>query len=184
MTASVRVWAVGVASIEAVRPRLCEILIDCVEHGASVGFLAPLDPADADAFWRRVERAVGEGRCVLLVAAPADGAVAGTVQLDIDTLPNQPHRATVSKLLVHPGARRRGIGEALMIGVERVALGAGRWLLTLDTATAEAERLYQRLGWTRAGVIPRYALNPDRTLTDTSLYWKELAAPFTGRARD
>jgi GNAT superfamily N-acetyltransferase len=177
VTAAVRVWTVDAASMEAVRPRLCEILVDCVEHGASVGFLAPLDPADADAFWRRVERAVAEGRCLLFVAASGDGAVVGTVQLDIDTLPNQPHRATVCKLLVHSEARRRGVGEALMAGLERVALDAGRWLLTLDTATDDARRLYERMGWALSGDIPYYALNPDRTLTDTSFYWKVLARP-------
>jgi GNAT superfamily N-acetyltransferase len=175
VTAPVRVWAADSSSIEALRPRLCEILVDCVHHGASVGFLAPLAPADADAYWRRVERAVEEGRCVLLVAAWPGGAAEGTVQLDIDTLPNQPHRATVSKLLVHTTSRRRGVGEALMAGVERIALDAGRWLLTLDTATADADRLYTRLGWTLAGVIPGYALNPDGTLTHTSFYWKQLA---------
>ena len=157
-----------------VRPRLAEILTDSVEHGASVGFLAPLAVADADAYWRRIERAVAEGRCVLLVAALGDGVV-GTVQLDVDTLPNQPHRATVSKLLVHTAARRQGVGEALMVELERVALGAGRWLLTLDTATPEAARLYARMGWSAAGAIPRYAMNPDGTLTDTVFYWKQLA---------
>jgi ribosomal protein S18 acetylase RimI-like enzyme len=160
--------------MEEVLPRLCEILIDCVHNGASVGFLAPLDPADADAYWRHVERAVAEARLVLLVAALADGIVIGAVQLDIDTAPNQPHRATVNKLLVHSMARCRGVGEALMAGIEHTAIDAGRWLLTLDTATSDAERLYRRLGWTRAGVIPCYALNPDRTLTDTVFYWKEL----------
>jgi GNAT superfamily N-acetyltransferase len=169
------VSAVVAGEMETVRPRLCEILIDCVEHGASVGFLAPLDPTDADAYWRRVERAVGEGRCVVLVAALDAGVVAGTVQLDVDTLPNQPHRATVSKLLVHTASRRRGVGEALMAALERVALDAGRWLLTLDTATPDAERLYERMGWTPSGAIPKYALNPDRTLTATTFYWKELS---------
>jgi GNAT superfamily N-acetyltransferase len=182
VTGAVRVWAVDAAAIEALRPRLCEILVDCVEHGASVGFLAPLEPVDADAFWERVERAVADGRCLLFVAALADGTVAGTVQLDVDTLPNQPHRATVSKLLVHTSARRRGVGEALMAGLERVAADAGRWLLTLDTATPDAERLYDRLGWTVAGAIPCYALNPDGTLTHTTFYWKELAhAPAAER---
>jgi ribosomal protein S18 acetylase RimI-like enzyme len=175
MASATRVWTVDAAAMAKVRPRLCEILIDCVEHGASVGFLAPLDPAEADAYWRRVERAVAEGRCVLLVASLADGTVDGTVQLDVDTLPNQPHRGTVSKLLVDPAARRQGLGEALMAGLERAALEAGRWLLTLDTATDAAERLYERMGWKRAGVFPRYALNPDGTLTDTALYWKQLA---------
>jgi ribosomal protein S18 acetylase RimI-like enzyme len=174
VTHQIRARVVDASSLQALRPRLCEILIDSVEHGASVGFLAPLSVADADAYWRRVERAVGDGRCVLLVAGLADADVVGTVQLDIDTLPNQPHRATVSKLLVHSTVRRRGVGEALMVAVERAALEAGRWLLTLDTATLEAERLYQRMGWTAAGVIPNYALNPDGTLTATSWYWKEL----------
>jgi GNAT superfamily N-acetyltransferase len=178
VSARPRVWAVDASSAEAVRPRLCEILVDCVHNGASVGFLAPLAPADADAYWRRVEREVADGGCRLFVASLDDGmvpaAVAGTVQLDVDTLPNQPHRATVSKLLVHSASRRRGVGEALMLALERAALDAGRWLLTLDTATPAAERLYRRMGWVFAGVIPRYALNPDGTFTHTSLYWKQL----------
>jgi ribosomal protein S18 acetylase RimI-like enzyme len=170
------VRAVDGATLEALRPRLCEILIDCVERGASVGFLAPLATADADAYWRRVERAVNDGRCVLLVAGH-DDAIAGTVQLDVDTLPNQPHRATVGKLLVDSTARRRGVGEALMVAVERAAADAGRWLLTLDTATDDARRLYERLGWSVAGDIPSYAMNPDGTLTATTFYWKELRRP-------
>jgi GNAT superfamily N-acetyltransferase len=175
VNASVQVWTVDAPAMDEARPRLGEILIDCVEHGASVGFLAPLRAAEADAYWRRVERAVADGRCVLLVAALDDGVVAGTVQLDIDTLPNQPHRATVSKLLVHTSSRRRGVGEALMAELEPVALDLGRWLLTLDTATPDAVRLYERMGWTPAGAIPKYALNPDGSLTETTFYWKELA---------
>ena len=111
----------------------------------------------------------------MLAAALDDGPVVGTAQLDVDTLPNQRHRATVSKLLVHTAARRRGVGEALMAALERAALEAGRWLLTLDTATPEAARLYERTGWTVAGVIPGYALNPDGSLTNTTFYWKRLA---------
>lgn len=168
-----QVRAVSGAEVEALRPRLCEILIDSVHHGASVGFLDPLSPAEADAYWQRIERAIANGRCVLLVGA-LDGNVVGTVQLDVDTLPNQPHRATVSKLLVHTSARRRGVGEALMAELERVALERGRWLLTLDTATGAAARLYERMGWSPAGTIPGYALNPDSSLTDTTFYWKEL----------
>ena len=174
MSPTVHVRAADAITIASVRPRLGEILIDCVRHGASIGFLDPLDPADADAYWQRIERAVAEGRCVLLVAGPPDGEITGTVQLDVDTLPNQPHRATVSKLLVHSTARRRGVGEALMADLERVASEAGRWLLTLDTATDGARRLYERMGWARSGDIPNYALNPDGTLTDTSFYWKQL----------
>jgi GNAT superfamily N-acetyltransferase len=157
------------------RPRLCEILIDCVQAGASVGFLAPLVPADADAYWERVERAACGGRCLLLVGTLGGGSVEGTVQLDLDTCPNQRHRATVSKLLVNTAARRRGLGAALMEAAERAALEAGRWLLTLDTATGDAARLYARTGWRPAGPIPDYAMNPDGTLTATTFYWKRLA---------
>jgi GNAT superfamily N-acetyltransferase len=159
------------------RPRLCELLIDAVERGASVGFLSPLGVKEADTFWRRVQHAVAEGRRTLLVAALDDGVIAGTVQLELATAANQPHRATVSKLLVHSSARRQGMGEALMAEVERVAAEIGRWLLTLDTATAEARRLYERMGWHLTGPVPSYALNPDGTLTDTWIYWKELAHP-------
>jgi GNAT superfamily N-acetyltransferase len=168
---------VDAPAIDAIRPRLCELLIDAVERGASVGFLSPLGPAEADTFWRRVQHAVAEGRRTLLVAALDDGVIAGTVQLELAAAANQPHRATVSKLLVHSSARRQGIGEALMAEVERVAAEIGRWLLTLDTATAEARRLYERMGWHLTGPIPSYALNPDGTLTDTWIYWKELAHP-------
>jgi ribosomal protein S18 acetylase RimI-like enzyme len=152
------VWAVQAPFPDRLRGRLGEILIDSVEHGASVGFLSPLDDAAADDYWRRVER-----------------AVAGTVQVDVETPPNQPHRATVCKLLVHTGARRRGLGEELMVAAEQAAAEAGRWLLVLDTATPAAERLYRRLGWTVAGVVPDYAMNPDRSLTRTVFYWKALA---------
>lgn len=172
--------ALDAPSVAAVRPQLIELLSDSVRHGASVGFLHPLGVADADAYWKGVEQAVAGSRCVLLAWQSDDDAVAGTVQLDVDTLPNQPHRATVSKLLVHSAARRHGIGRALMDALERVAADAGRWLLTLDTATADAERLYERLGWTRAGVIPDYAMNPDGTLTPTAYYWKALASRPAG----
>jgi RimJ/RimL family protein N-acetyltransferase/predicted N-acetyltransferase YhbS len=168
------VRAVGAEEIAGLRPRLGEILVDCVANGASVGFLDPLSEPDADAYWQRIERAVAENRCVLIVGT-LDGAVAGTVQLDVDTFPNQPHRATVSKLLVHTSARRRGLGEALMAELEREALERGRWLLTLDTATGAAARLYERMGWQPAGTIPGYALNPDGSLTDTTFYWKRLS---------
>jgi ribosomal protein S18 acetylase RimI-like enzyme len=170
-----RVWAVAAGEVRAIRPPLSEILVDCVRNGASVGFLDSLSLAEADAYWQRIERAVGEGRCVLFAAALDGGGVTGTVQLDVDTLPNQLHRATVSKLLVHTSSRRRGMGEALMAELERVALARGRWLLTLDTATGAAARLYERMGWCAAGTIPGYALNPDSSLADTTFYWKNLS---------
>ena len=169
------------AEVAPARPRLGEILIDCVAAGASVGFLAPLSAADADAYWLRIERAVTERRTILLAGERAGGELAGTVQLDVDTLPNQPHRATVSKLLVHTSARRHGLGEALMRELEQAASAAGRWLLTLDTATGEAERLYERLGYARAGAIPDYAMNPDGSLTATTFFYKRLAGAPAAR---
>jgi GNAT superfamily N-acetyltransferase len=168
-----RVWKVDASEIAALRPGLCEILMDVVEHGASVGFLAPLSHEEADEYWRRIERAASEDRCVLFAAA-VDDRVIGTVQLDVDTLPNQRHRAEVAKLLVHTTARRRGHGEALMTALEAEARVRGRWLLTLDTASGDATRLYERMGWTASGAIPDYALNPDGSLTDTTFYWKRL----------
>lgn len=179
MNGPIHIQSLDATSIRAARGRLCEILIDAADHGASVGFLAPLDPALADAFWRRIEAAVADARSMLLVAADASDIV-GTVEIDIDTLPNSPHRATIHKLLVHSTARRRGVGEALMREAERVASEAGRWLLTLDTATPEARRLYERMGWTLSGLIPDYALNPDGSLTDTWVYWKRLPGTRPG----
>jgi ribosomal protein S18 acetylase RimI-like enzyme len=155
---------------EHTRVRLREILLACVADGASVGFLEPLDGAQAEAYWHEVETAVSNGLCVLF----ANADLTGTVQLDLDTMGNQPHRATVSKLLVDPSARRQGLGVALMRALEERARADGRWLLTLDTATDAADRLYRGLGWSAAGAIPDYAMNPDASLTETRLYYKRL----------
>ena len=168
------VRVVGAGELVGLRPALRALLLDSVAHGASIGFLDPFGPADADAYWDGVDAAVRSGGRVLLVAADAHGSVVGTAQLDVDTSPNQAHRATVSKVLVHSAARGRGIGAALMAALDRAAADAGRWLLTLDTATAAAERLYARTGWARAGAIPDYARDPDGTLTPTVLYYKSL----------
>jgi GNAT superfamily N-acetyltransferase len=89
---------------------------------------------------------------------------------------NQPHRGEVAKLQVHRRARRRGVGERLLRAAEEVALGAGKTLLVLDTASRDAERLYDRLGWQRAGVVPGYALWPTGGLADTTIYYKVLTA--------
>ncbi len=152
---------------------LAEILRDCVEGGASVSFLAPLTQARAEAFWENVAVAVERGETALLVARDADG-IQGTVQVVLSLPENQPHRGEVAKMLVHRRARRRGIAGALMEAVEREAAAEGRTILTLDTASAEAERLYRRRGWTLSGVIPDYALNPDRSFCDTAVYWKRI----------
>ncbi len=162
------------AAAAAALPALVDILVDCVNGGASVGFMNPFGPADAHPWWTGVLEEVGAGRTVLF-GALADGEVVGTAQLIPATKPNQPHRADVSKLLVHSRARGSGIGAALMRAVEDEARRRGLRVLVLDTATgSDAERLYPRLGWDRTGVIPDYALWPDGGLCDTTVFYKRL----------
>jgi GNAT superfamily N-acetyltransferase len=152
---------------------LAELLIDCVEGGASVSFMHPLARPKAVQFWRRVADEVAAGRRALLVARDA-GGMAGTVQLILDQPENQPHRADLSKMLVHRRARRRGLGAALLKAAENVARECGKSLLVLDTASGDAERLYAKLGWQRSGVIPGYALLPHGGLCDTTVFYRTL----------
>ncbi len=150
------------------------ILADCVEGGASVGFMSPFSPADAEPFWRGVAAAVGRGE-VLLFVAEVEGRVVGTVQIGFALKPNQPHRADLMKLLVHRDARGRGLSKRLMQAAETEAARRGRNLLVLDTATGEpAEALYEKLGWQRSGVIPDYALFPDGRSCDTTVFSKRI----------
>ena len=152
---------------------LADILVDCVEGGASIGFVRPFTVERARAFWQQVVGSIGKGRRTLLVAEDA-GTVVGTAQVVFAQADNQPHRADIAKVLVPRHARRRGIGEQLMRAAEDAARAAGRTLLVLDTATPEAEQLYRRLGWTEVGRIPKYALRPDGTPCATTLFFKEL----------
>ena len=164
-----RVHALVDAEIEG----LADVLIDCVEGGASVSFMDPLSRERAVAFWRGVGEGVAAGARALLIAEDALG-VCGTVQLILDQPENQPHRAELAKMLVHRRARRRGLGAALMHAALRAARECGKTLLVLDTASAEAERLYERMGWTKVGVIPGYALLPQGGLCHTTVYYREL----------
>jgi GNAT superfamily N-acetyltransferase len=154
--------------------QLADVLVDCVEDGASVSFMAPFSHDEALAFFRKVAGSVAAGDTVLLAAALGDRIV-GTVQLGLDTPPNQPHRADIKKMLVHRCARGRGIGAALMAAVEEEARRHGRWLSVLDTVPGEnGHRLYQRAGWTQTGLVPDYAMFPDGRLCDTAIMWKRL----------
>jgi GNAT superfamily N-acetyltransferase len=153
---------------------LADVLVDCVEGGASVSFMLPFRHEEATAFFQGVARAIEHGSTVLL-AARLHGRIVGTVQLGLAMPPNQPHRAEVKKLLVHRAARHRGIGAALMARLETEALARGRTLLVLDTAADSAERLYARMGWVRVGIIPGYALLPDGRPCDTVIFWKRLS---------
>ena len=154
---------------------LCDVLIDCVEDGASVSFMWPMTRAKADAFWRRTVDAVARGERNLLIAEDDAGTILGTVTLILNLPENQPHRADVAKMLVHRNARRRGIAAALLCAAEARAAAAGRRTLVLDTVTgSDAERLYARGGWQRCGVIPEYALFPDGRTCATTVFYKVL----------
>jgi GNAT superfamily N-acetyltransferase len=155
--------------------QLATVLIDCVEGGASVSFMHPLARAKAEAFWFGIGEAVATGARILLVAAD-DVGIVGTVQVALEQPDNQPHRADISKMLVHRRGRQRGIGSGLMRTAEAQARASGKSLLVLDTITGgTAERLYQRLGWSLAGTIPDYALLPYGGLCSTSVYYRKLA---------
>lgn len=164
------------APTEAELNGLAELLIDCVDGGASVSFMHPLAPARALAFWRGVADGVLRGERALLVAED-DTGIAGTVQLVLAQPDNQPHRADLAKMLVHRRARRHGLGEALMRAAEQAARDAGKTLLVLDTVSgSDASRLYARLGWQRCGEIPDYALWPRGGLCATTYFWRRLDA--------
>jgi len=158
---------------EAQIQELADLLADCVEGGASVSFMLPLGRDKALAFWRGVADGVARGERALMVAED-DTGILGTVQLVLAQPDNQRHRADVSKMLVRRRARRRGLGEALMRHAEQVARDCGKWLLVLDTASPDAERLYERQGWQRVGVVPDFALMPDGALCDTTFYYRKL----------
>ncbi|HRJ49897.1 MAG: GNAT family N-acetyltransferase [Phycisphaeraceae bacterium] len=156
---------------------LTDLLIDCVEGGASVGFMLPLTRERAAAFWRRIAGEVVDGRRVILVARD-DMGICGSVPLAFDLPENQPHRADLVKMLVHRRARRRGLGAALVRSAERAALECGRTLLVLDAVTdGDAARLYTRLGWKRVGDIPGFALFPTGGVCSTTYFFRALGNP-------
>lgn len=155
-------------------PQLVALLRDAVHHGSSVGFLPPLPPEAAEAYWLETLGEVGRGSRVLLVATEA-GEVAGAVQLALAARQNGLHRAEVQKLLVHTSFRRRGVARSLMRAAEEAARAEGRTTLVLDTEQGSAaERLYEQCGYTRSGVIPRYALNTEGEPITTVVFYKLL----------
>jgi GNAT superfamily N-acetyltransferase len=153
---------------------LAGVLADCVAGGASVSYLAPFSHAQAREAFEAMATEIEHGRRLLL-AAFAEGELVGTVQVILALPPNQPHRGEIAKLLVHRTARKRGIAQLLMERAESEARAEGKTLLVLDAVTGgDAARLYARLGWTKVGVIPGYALFPDRRPCDTTIFWKGL----------
>ncbi|MBI5261487.1 MAG: GNAT family N-acetyltransferase [Bradyrhizobium sp.] len=174
MSASFEISVLEAPLSEAAIDQLASVLVDCVDGGASVSFMTPFSKGDGLRFFRKVAGSVAAGDTVLL-AATLDDRIVGTVQLGLDTPPNQPHRADVKKMLVHRAARGRGVGAALMAAIEDEAKRRGRWLLVLDTVPGDnGYRLYRSAGWTESGVIPDYALLPDGRLCDAAVFWKRL----------
>ena len=165
-----RLQAVDEAQVDA----LADVLIDCVDGGASVSFMHPLTRDRAVAFWRRVAHGVAAGERALMVGEDAQG-ICGTVQLMFDLPENQPHRADLAKMLVHRRVRRQGLGEALLMAAEAAARDCGKTLLVLDAVTdGDAARMYARLGWQRVGDIPDYALFPGGGFCSTTVYYRRL----------
>jgi len=163
------------ATSAGVLSELTDILLDCVDGGASVSFMQPLARAKAEAFWHGVLASAARGERIVLLARDAAGRISGTVQVVLSLPENQPHRGDVAKLLVHRRARRQGLALALMRAAEDAARGAGRTLLVLDTVTGgAAERLYARLGWVVSGRIPGYALMPTGEPCSTTIFYKAL----------
>ena len=173
MTKDVTVRLLGAEEARKGIGQLADVLLDCVEGGASVSFMLPMTREKALRFWEKVADGVARGERTLVVAEDEQGIV-GTVQLITDMPENQPHRADVAKLLMHRRARGAGIGRRLMEAVEEAARGQGRRVLVLDTASDTAERLYERLGWQRVGVVPDYALMPDGALCATTFFYKHV----------
>lgn len=160
---------------EAALDGLAAVLCDCVEDGASVGFILPFGMEDARCFFRDGFPAVKSGGTLLYIAR-LQGRIVGTVQVGLRQFPNQPHRADLKKLLVHRDARGKGVASALMAAAEAGAVAAGKSLLVLDTATGSpAEDLYRKLGWEVTGVVPNYALYPDGSYCGTTIYYKQIA---------
>jgi GNAT superfamily N-acetyltransferase len=153
---------------------LSDVLIDCVDGGASVSFMWPMTRSKAEKFWRSVAESAHRGERAVLAAYDESERIVGTAQVVWAEAENQPHRADLAKMLVHRRGRRHGIGAALLTAAEELAARQGKTLLVLDTASADAERLYARQGWQRCGEIPNFALMPDGAPCATIVFYKEL----------
>lgn len=172
--AAIRIRRIAGSEAHGLVDALADVLIDCVQGGASVGFMWPLPRERALRFWNGIADAVAQDRRVLLVAED-DAGVVGAVQLVLDLPDNQPHRGDVVKMLVTRRARRRGVALALLRQLEEEARREGRHVLVLDAVTGgDAERLYERAGWQRVGSIPNYALMPDGRMCATTYMHRQL----------
>jgi ribosomal protein S18 acetylase RimI-like enzyme len=174
-THTINVAALDPAALAKTVERLAQILHACVHEGASIGFVIPFEQTEAREYWLERVAAPHAAGSKLVLVATLGGAVAGTAQLDLDSMPSKRHHAEVSKVLVDPAFRRACVGRTLMQEIERHAAKEGRWLLTLDTAGDAAEALYRSLGYSLAGAIPNYARHAFEDSYDaTRLMYKDL----------
>jgi ribosomal protein S18 acetylase RimI-like enzyme len=172
---TINVAAIDAAALAKTVERLAQILHACVHEGASIGFVVPFEQSEARAYWLERVAAPHAAGSKLVLVATLGGAIAGTAQLDLDSMPSKRHHAEVSKVLVDPAFRRAGVARTLMQEIERHAAKEGRWLLTLDTAGDAAEALYRSLGYSHAGAIPNYARNAfEESYDATRLMYKDL----------
>jgi GNAT superfamily N-acetyltransferase len=156
---------------------LAETLIETVASGGSISFMHPVSQEKAGLFWRKISQGVQAGERILLVARDERGIIIGTVQSVLAQPENQPHRADIAKMMVHPRARRQGVAEALMREIEQLTFAAGKTVLVLDTETDQAaSRIYAKLGWQLAGHIPDFALKPHGGLCSTTYFYKRVSS--------
>jgi hypothetical protein len=172
---TITVAALDPAAFAKAVDRLAQILHACVHEGASVGFVVPFDRNEARAYWLNKVAQPHAAGIKLILMATLGSDVAGTAQLDLDSMPSKRHHAEVSKVLVDPSFRRAGVARALMREIEQRAAEERRWLLTLDTAGGAAEALYRSLGYSLAGAIPHYARDAFEDRYDaTRIMYKDL----------
>lgn len=170
-----RLRRLGPDELMACLEGLCDLLLDCVEGGASISFVWPMRRDKALAFWHKALDGVRRGERALLVAEDASGRIVGTAQLLLAMPENQAHRADVAKVLVLRSARRLGIARRLMAMIDDTARAEGKSVLVLDTVTgSDGDGLYAALGWVRVGVVPRYALMPDGAICDATIFYKHV----------
>jgi acetyltransferase len=167
--------SLSASTFAGARDDLIDLLRACVDGGASVGFLAPLPVSDANEYWASLTSQLQAGSRALVVARDRTaGTIVASGQLAFETKPNGRHRAEVNKVMVLPSYRRRGIAAQIMRELERIATARGTQLLFLDTSEGAggAQAFYETLGYTYAGGIPNYALDPDGRPAKNAIYYK------------
>jgi GNAT superfamily N-acetyltransferase len=171
---SVVVEALDAPAYRAAVDGLAALLVDAVDSGAGVNFMAGVTVDQTREWWEARIEGVESGMVVPIVARDGERIVGSTVLLYAWN-PNSPHRGEISKVLVHSSARRQGLGRRLMEAAEARARADGRWLLVLDTVTgSDADVFYRSLGWREVGIIPDFALQPDGALTPTTVFYKDV----------